>query len=128
MQADRLTLTLQSAADARRRRDMTLVRLIVSAIILLLAAYIAVMNWGCVVASLWNQKKGIDKHCSTVPVVTVLLAGIACPIYPYDSRLWAFAIPLADIANWFMLWLLVVVLRESREEERKTEQEDGEGR
>ncbi len=59
---------------------MTIARLIMAGLVLFLAAYIAAMNWGCVVASLRNQKKGIDKHHSTVPLVTVLLAGIVCPI------------------------------------------------
>ena len=100
---------------------MATARLVLAGLLLLLAAYIAAMNWGCVIVSVRNQRKGIDRHHSTIPLVTVLLAGIACPIWPYGSRWWAFAIPLADIANWLMLWLPVAVLRERREGSRETE-------
>ena len=103
---------------------MTISRLIIAIIILLIAAYIVVMNWGCIFASMRNRWKGIDKHHSTVPVVSLILAGIAFTAYPYTPKMWIGIIPLVDIANWSMLWLPVVLIKEAGEKKRSAEPSD----
>lgn len=82
---------------------MTTARIIIAGIILVLAAYIALMNWGCVIASLRNQKKGIDKHHSTIPGISLILAGVAYFIYPLNPKLWIGFIPGLDIGTWMLV-------------------------
>ncbi len=70
-------------------------------IVLLFAAYIAVMNWGCVIVSLRNKKRGIDRHHSTAPLLSLFIAIVAAMISHWP---WVFVVPLLDIANWILVW------------------------
>lgn len=91
---------------------MTTTRLIIAGVILLLAAYIVAMNWGCVIGSLRNRKRGIDRYHSTVPLASAIFAWIGHMIWPWPDKAWIIAIPLLDIANWNLLWLPVAFIRE----------------
>ena len=91
---------------------MTIARSILALAILLFAAYIVVMNWGCVIVSMRNKRRGIDRHHSTVPVVTFILAALAYTIFPRADNRWMITIPLLDIANWNLLWLPFGLIRE----------------
>ncbi len=93
---------------------MTAARFILSIAILLFGAYIVVMNWGCVIAGMRNKRRGIVRHHSTVPVVSFVLAALAFLIYPRSDKLWMISVPLLDIANWSLLWLPVVLIREAK--------------
>ena len=86
---------------------METARLILAISLLLAAAFVVVLNWGCVAASSRNKGRGIDRHYSTVPLVSVILTVVAWLIIPWDGRPWLFAIPALDIANWMLLWLPV---------------------
>lgn len=97
-----------------REIAMTVVRFILALAILVFAAYIVAMNWGCVIVSMRNKRRGIDRHPSTVPVVSFLLAGVAYAIYPRAEKMWIFLVPLLDVTNWSLLWLPVVLTRKSR--------------
>lgn len=91
---------------------MEIIRLIIGVTLAALAAYIAVMNWGCVIASLLNRKKGIDKYHSTVPLISLIIAGVAAWSYPYDHRLWILTIPVVDVSNWMLLCLPYIFLKD----------------
>ena len=93
-------------------------RFIIAIALLLLAAYIVVMNWGCVLVSLRNQRRGIARHHSTSPLISLLFTALAYFFYPPPDRLWLFFLPLLDIANWNLLWLPVVLLHEARTRKR----------
>lgn len=93
---------------------MTIARFIIASVFLIFAAYIVVMNWGCVIASARNKQRGIDRHHSTVPLVSVFLTILAYLIYPKPDKMWLISLPLLDIANWSLLWLPVVLIREAR--------------
>ena len=93
---------------------MTAARSILAIAILLFAGYIVVMNWGCVIISMRNKKRGIDRHHSTVPIVSFVLTALANLIYPWPDKMWMISVPLIDIANWSLLWLRVVLIREAR--------------
>jgi len=80
------------------------------------------MNWGCVILSLRNKKKGIDRHHSTVPLVSLLLAYFAFGMYPYLQKSWIGIIPLLDIGNLTLLWLPVVLVRELKQRIRREAQ------
>ncbi|MBN1864322.1 MAG: hypothetical protein JW808_05425 [Victivallales bacterium] len=83
---------------------MTILRAGVCGVVLLIAAYIVVMNWACVIASWRNRRKGIDKHHSTVPLITLILAGLmAYPLYPFATKWWILLIPAMDIGNWMLI-------------------------
>jgi hypothetical protein len=92
---------------------METTRLILALIILLFAVYIVAMNWGCVVVSIRNKRRGIDRHHSTVPVVSFILVAFAHLIYPKPDKNWMIALPLVDIANWSLLALPMVLFRRS---------------
>lgn len=80
---------------------------IASVILALLGAYIVIMNCACIVISLRNQHRCIDRHHSSVLFVGQLLlcaSGYFSPIIP-RWLLWSAA--LADISLWYMLLFLV---------------------
>jgi hypothetical protein len=99
---------------------MTIARFIFAFAILLIAAYIVVMNWGCVIISIRNKRRRIDRHHSTVPIVSFILAALAYGLYPRADGRWMIAVPLLDIANWSLLWLPVALFREWKK--KSTEQ------
>lgn len=83
---------------------MTILRASVAGIVISLAAFIVVMNWVWVIASELNKRKGIDKHYSTVPLISLILAGvIAYPVYPFTPKWWIWIIPAVDIGNWALV-------------------------
>jgi|SRR5215471_9630514 len=95
----------ESAVQLRNGRGMDNARLILSIIVLLAAGYVIVMNWICLVLSQRNKKRGINRHYSTVPFVTILLACLAYILYPYQGKKWIGVTPILDVGNWMLLWL-----------------------
>src|ERR1051325_8461610 len=96
---------------------MTPIHFILALAILVFAAYIVVMNWGCVIVSMRNKRRGIDRHHSTVPIISIILAALAYFIYPRPDKMWLFSVPLLDIANWSLLWLPAGLIPEARTKE-----------
>ena len=93
---------------------MILVRTIIAGGILVLAAYIAMMNWGCVLVSLRNQKLGIDKHHSQVLIFHNILPVAAFFIYPYSPKWWIWIIPCLDFSNWTLIAFPFLLLKEKK--------------
>jgi hypothetical protein len=92
---------------------------ILSVAVLLFAAWIAAMNWGCVIVSTRNRRRGIDKYHSTVPFVSFFLVVLAILLYPRMPKpIWMLTVPLLDAGNWTLvlgvLWLPVTLIRQSR--------------
>ncbi len=81
--------------------------------LLLLAGYVAAVNWGCAIVSQINRRKGIDRHHSFVPLISVFLSGFAYFVCPRSGRNWVFVVPLCDIGNWVVLWLPFWLLKEA---------------
>ena len=92
---------------------MTTARTILAIALLLLAAFIVVMNWICVIVSTRNQKRGIDRHSSMVPLISVIATVGSYLISPYPRAAWMFIIPLLDLSNWSLLGLPFHLIRES---------------
>jgi amino acid transporter len=92
---------------------MTTARTILAIVLLLLAAFIVVMNGICVIVSSRNQKRGIDRHSSMVPLISVIATIVSYLIFPYPKADWMFIIPFLDLSNWSLLWLPFHLLRES---------------
>ncbi len=79
---------------------------LIATILILSAAWVVVMNAVCVNKSLQNQKNGIDRHHSMVPVAAqfqLLVVALIPSSYP-SWLLWTIA--LLDIS----LWTLTAVL------------------
>ncbi len=93
---------------------MTTFRLYLSALLMLMAGYVVFMNWASIVATIRNRRRGIRRHHSTVPLVSLMLAGLAALAYPFTPRLWIGLIPLADVSNLMLLWLPVFLIKQSR--------------
>jgi hypothetical protein len=87
------------------------IRIAGAVLLILFAGYIAVMNWVCVIVSLRNKWKGVDKHHSVIPLISVVISGAAYALYPSSPKEWIAIIPLADIGNWMLViglpWALV---------------------
>jgi hypothetical protein len=99
-----------------------IVRYILSSAILLFAAYVAAMNWGCVITTLRNKRRGIDRHHSTVPLFSFLITVLALMFYPRpDKAVWMLAVPALDIGNWVIVWapvgLVLLLIRGSKEKQ-----------
>ncbi|MDD4060203.1 MAG: hypothetical protein PHW08_05805 [Kiritimatiellae bacterium] len=83
---------------------MTELRISVAAILILMAGYVVVMNWGGgVIASERNKRKGIRKHHSTVPLISLILSAIAFELYPFTPKGWIGSFPAVDIGNWMLV-------------------------
>ena len=93
---------------------MMTARTFLAIVVLLLAGYVVVMNWGCVFVSTRNKKLGIDRHHSMVPIISFVLTALAYLIFPRPDKIWMISVPLLDIANWSILLLPFVLIRESR--------------
>jgi hypothetical protein len=76
----------------------------IAGILMLLATYIAVVNWGCVIASEINRRKGIDKHHSIVPAISLFLIGIAYQLYPFTPKWWIGLIAALDVGTWILFF------------------------
>ena len=92
---------------------MITARVILAIVLLLFAAFVVVMNWIAVGVSIRNKNRGINKHSSMVPLMSVLAAIAAYFIYPYGHAEWMFIIPLIDLSNWSLLWFPFHLLKES---------------
>lgn len=84
---------------------MTTARIILAIVLLLFAAWVAVMNWICVVVSIRNRRRGIDRHHSMVPLMTVLATIGAKGVFPLSNFGWVWIFPALDPSNWSLLWL-----------------------
>ena len=111
---------------------MVIIRAIISVLILLAATYVVVANWGCVIVSIRNKRKGIDRHHSTVPLISFIFAGaFAYPLYPFIPKWWIVIIPALDIGNWSLIislpWVIFhqVIRKDNNENRKDTEQKDG---
>lgn len=98
---------------------MTVVRYILSSIILLAAVYVVVVNWGCVIVSIRNARRGIDRHHSTVPLVSFFLTIFGILLFPRPDKIaWIMAVPILDIAHlnivFAIFWLPVILVRALR--------------
>ncbi|OGV66198.1 MAG: hypothetical protein A2283_06635 [Lentisphaerae bacterium RIFOXYA12_FULL_48_11] len=82
---------------------MNTLRIIAAVVIMLFAASICAMNWGCVIISMRNKKNGTDKHQSTVPLVSLILAMLVNLLYPFTQKWWIWIIPVIDIGNWMLV-------------------------
>ena len=102
---------------------MNEMRIIVASLIGLLGAYVALMNWGCVIVSMRNKRKGIDKHHSSIPLISLIAAGIAYFIYPIEPKSWIGLIPFFDLGNWILLVGLPIAIAkgEFKGKEKTTE-------
>jgi hypothetical protein len=79
------------------------VRIIAAILFILFSAYLIVMNAGCVIASMRNKVKGINKHHSTAPLISLLTAGFAYLVYPLEPKNWIGLIPILDLGNWILI-------------------------
>ena len=77
------------------------------------------INWGYVLVSMRNYKRGIDRHYSTIPIVSLVFTGLAFLIHPGPAKLWMLVVPLVDIAHWTLLWLPVVLIQDWKEQAAK---------
>jgi len=97
---------------------MTIILYLLSLAVLLFAGYVAAMNWGAVIVSRRNKRRGIDRYHSTVPFFSFFLAALALLFWPRPHKAWMLAVPLLDIANWMLLfgvlWFPVTAFRELR--------------
>ena len=93
-------------------------RSIIAIVLLLMAAYIVMMNWGCVLVSLRNKRRGIARHHSTVPLISLALTTLAYFLYPQPDKILLYSLPLLDIANLNLLWLPVALLHKARKRKR----------
>lgn len=89
---------------------MNELRIIAASLLMLFGACVAAMNWGCVIISMRNKRKGIDKHHSTVPLISLVAAGFAYIIYPLEPKGWIGLIPALDLGNWMLAIGLAIAI------------------
>lgn len=80
---------------------------IASVILALLGAYTVFLNGACVVVSLRNQRRGIERHHSSVPFVGQFLLGASGYLSAVLPHWLLWSVALADISLWGMLLFLV---------------------
>jgi hypothetical protein len=84
---------------------------IVAGLLIIASIYVVAMNWACVIITLRNRRRKIDRYYSTVPIITFILAALALMVWPFRPNWWIILIPVADIANlnlmiWPFWWLI----------------------
>lgn len=89
---------------------MTTARTIFAILLLLLAAYIVVMNWYCVIINTRNRRRGIDQHSSMVPLISIIPTVAVYHIFPYANAAWMFIDPLLDLSSWLLFLLPIFLL------------------
>ena len=94
---------------------MTIFLSITSIILTLLGGYIVAMNAGCVFVSLRNQRRGIDRHHSTVPLGAQILLGTAGSLSSFIPYWLLWSVALADISLWSLFYFLVRLAFRSKE-------------
>ena len=97
---------------------MTTARTILAIALLLLAAYIVVMNWACVISNTKNRRRGIDRHSSMVPLMSILLTLGAMMVFPHPKAEWMLIVPFLDLSTWSLLWFPFALLFHSPKNER----------
>jgi hypothetical protein len=87
-----------TAANGRSEGEMVnSVRYVLAIALLLFAIYVVVFNWCCVIISIRNKRRGIDRHFSTIPIViSIVFTVLAYGLYPGAAKLWMLSIPLLD--------------------------------
>ncbi len=105
---------------------MTILLYILAIGLMIMAAYVVVLNWGCVIVSIRNQRQGIDKHHSTIPLVSVMLGVFSFLAWPGTPKEWILIIPLVDIGNWVLLCLPIVLIQCLREKKRNVDHDNSE--
>ena len=110
-----------------RNIAMTIARYIVGLALLLFATYVAVMNWACIIVSVRNSRRGIDRHHSTIPFVSFFVVILAMAVYPGRDQVWMLAVPLLDIGHWILIVSVLLLPFWMIRESRKTGAEPGAG-
>ena len=82
---------------------MTELRASIAVFLLLIASLMVIMNWSCIIEIARNRRNGIQKHVSTVPLISLIFAGLAHKIYPWTPKTWIAIIPASDIGNWMLI-------------------------
>jgi hypothetical protein len=72
-------------------------------LLLLMAGYPSVLNWGGFLLNIRNRRRGIDKYYSLGPFLSAVLAICAYSLYPFTPKGWILIIPVLDIGNWIVL-------------------------
>jgi hypothetical protein len=102
---------------------MNELRIIAASVLMLIGAFIAVMNWACVIVSMRNKRKGIDRHHSTLPLISLIAAGLAYFIYPLQPKGWIGLIPALDLGNWMLvIGLPIAIVQGAFKGKKNTEQ------
>jgi hypothetical protein len=87
---------------------MTVVRYILSIVVLLAALYVVVGNWCAAIISIRNSRRGIDQHHSTVPFISFIPTLFGICLFPHpDKAAWMLAVPILDIGNLNLLFFLL---------------------
>ena len=92
---------------------METIRLIISLVFLCIATLVVIGNACCVYVSFRNRKREIDRHHSTVPLVSAILAGLGYSLYPYSQAAWFWLLPFFDMGNWILFFAVPTLLREN---------------
>jgi len=85
-------------------------------VLLIIAAAVVFLNWGCVVVSLLYKRQGIKRHVSTVPLVAQVFVILAATVQTGASSPWLpgwafWVVACADVALWSILCLPLFLLR-----------------
>jgi len=79
------------------------IRFVTAVILLLMAGYPTVLNWGGFILNIRNRRRGIDKYYSPGPFISAFLAAFAYAAYPFTPKGWILIVPALDIGNWVVL-------------------------
>jgi hypothetical protein len=93
---------------------MNEIRIVTASALVFFGAVVALVNLRSVVVSMRNRKQGIPKYRSVVPLLSLIAAGAAYFLYPFEPRLWVMLIPALDPGNWILaVGLPVAVARDA---------------
>ena len=75
---------------------LLVIRYIIGAIVLILAVYAVVLNWASFFINSRNQRNGIDRHVSMIPILGGLLLPVSLFIMPLELSWHIWFVSLVD--------------------------------
>jgi hypothetical protein len=86
-------------------------RLFISILLTAFGVFFAFCNWGCVVVSEINKRKGIDKHSSMIPLFSTVAFYLAFCVYPFHLAWWIVLVALVDPSLLSLIYLPFFLIR-----------------
>jgi hypothetical protein len=89
---------------------MDTARSVISVVLVVLAGLVCFANWAGAIAARRDRRRGIDRHFSFIPLLSIVLAAAGAVVWPGASGGWLLLVAAADLGTWSLVVGLPVAL------------------